>query len=152
VRETDARLLTPRARKTIALAAQEAKREKAAEVGTEHLLLGLVREGESIAAGVLESLGANERRVRAALASIKHGAAAPEPLLKRSHRPAWSGRAAGHLVQPQRTIAWAADVAQRSGNLARAERLQRIADELQALIDEDQQSIAGDDKASGEEE
>src|SRR5207237_9233392 len=33
-------------------------------IGTEHLLLGLVREGEGIAAGVLESLGVNLEKVR----------------------------------------------------------------------------------------
>jgi ATP-dependent Clp protease ATP-binding subunit ClpA len=151
VRGTSASRLTPRAMKTIALAARDAKREKAAEVGTEHLLLGLLRERESIAAGVLESLDANERRVRAALAHIKYGAAAPEPLVMRSHRPGRADPAARHLEHAQRTIAWSADVAQRSGNLARAERLRRLADELQALINEGQHALDDDDQASGEE-
>ena len=43
----------------IELAVDEARRLNHAYVGTEHLLLGLIREGEGIAAGVLESLGVN---------------------------------------------------------------------------------------------
>ena len=57
--------LTPRAKKVIELAVDEARRLNHHYIGTEHLLLGLVREGEGIAAGVLESLGINLERVRA---------------------------------------------------------------------------------------
>ena len=56
--------LTPRAKKVIDLAVDEARRLDHHYVGTEHLLLGLVREGEGIAAGVLESLGVNLEKVR----------------------------------------------------------------------------------------
>ena len=57
--------LTPRAKKVIELAVDEARRLNHHYIGTEHLLLGLVREGEGIAAGVLESLGVNLEKVRA---------------------------------------------------------------------------------------
>jgi len=56
--------LTPRAKKVIELAVDEARRLGHHYIGTEHLLLGLVREGEGIAAGVLESLGVNLEKVR----------------------------------------------------------------------------------------
>ena len=56
--------LTPRAKKVIELAVDEARRLSHSYIGTEHVLLGLVREGEGIAAGVLESLGVNLERVR----------------------------------------------------------------------------------------
>ena len=56
--------LTPRAKKVIELAVEEARRLNHNYIGTEHLLLGLVREGEGIAAGVLESLGVNLEKVR----------------------------------------------------------------------------------------
>src|SRR5512139_1483482 len=56
--------LTPRAKRVIELAIDEARRLNHSYIGTEHLLLGLVREGEGIAAGVLESLGVNLERVR----------------------------------------------------------------------------------------
>ena len=57
--------LTPRAKKVIELAVAEARHLKHERIGTEHLLLGLIREGEGIAAGVLESLGVNLARLRA---------------------------------------------------------------------------------------
>ena len=57
--------LTPRAKRVIELALDEARRLNHSYIGTEHLLLGLLREGEGVAAGVLESLGVNLERVRA---------------------------------------------------------------------------------------
>ncbi len=56
--------LTPRAKKVIELARDEARRLNHHYVGTEHLLLGLVREGEGIGADVLKSLGVNLSQVR----------------------------------------------------------------------------------------
>ena len=56
--------LTARAKRVIELAIEEARRLNHNYIGTEHLLLGLVREGEGIAAGVLESLSVNLDRVR----------------------------------------------------------------------------------------
>ncbi len=57
--------LTPRAKKVIALAMDEARRLNHRFIGTEHLLLGLIREGEGIAAGVLENFGLHLEQVRA---------------------------------------------------------------------------------------
>jgi ATP-dependent Clp protease ATP-binding subunit ClpA len=56
--------LTPRAKKVIELAIDEARRLNHDYIGTEHLLLGVVREGQGIAAGVLESLGVNLEKIR----------------------------------------------------------------------------------------
>lgn len=56
--------LTPRAKRVIELAVDEARRFNHNYIGTEHLLLGLLREGEGVAAGVLESLGVSLDRVR----------------------------------------------------------------------------------------
>lgn len=61
--------LTGRAKLVIELAADEARRLGHHYIGTEHLLLGMVREGEGIAAGVLDSLGATFEKVRTAVAS-----------------------------------------------------------------------------------
>ena len=55
---------TPRAKKVIELAKDEAQSMKHHFVGIEHLLLGIVREGEGIAAGVLERRGATMESVR----------------------------------------------------------------------------------------
>ena len=56
--------LTPRAKKVIELAVDEARRLNHSYIGTEHLLIGLMREGEGVAAGVLESLGVSLEKVR----------------------------------------------------------------------------------------
>jgi len=56
--------LTPRAKKVIELAVDEARRLNHHYIGTEHLLIGLMREGEGVAAGVLESLGVSLEKVR----------------------------------------------------------------------------------------
>ena len=55
---------TERARKVILLAKQEAKRFNHDYIGTEHVLLGLLREGEGVAAAVLQSLGMNLNNIR----------------------------------------------------------------------------------------
>jgi excisionase family DNA binding protein len=57
--------LTRRAKKVIELAVEEARRLNHEYVGTEHLLLGLVREGEGVAANVLQKLGVDLSSVRA---------------------------------------------------------------------------------------
>jgi ATP-dependent Clp protease ATP-binding subunit ClpC len=56
--------LTPRAKKVIELAVDEARRMNHQYIGTEHLLIGLLREGEGVAAGVLESLGVTLEKAR----------------------------------------------------------------------------------------
>ena len=56
--------LTPRAKKVIELAVDEARHLNHNYIGTEHLLLGLLREGEGVAAGVLESLGVSLEKAR----------------------------------------------------------------------------------------
>lgn len=56
--------LTPRAKQVIGLAVDEARRLDHQFVGTEHLLLGLIREGHGIGAQVLEKLGVDLRAAR----------------------------------------------------------------------------------------
>jgi hypothetical protein len=65
--------LTPRSKKVIELAVDEARRLNHHYIGTEHILLGLIREGEGIAAGVLESLGVNLEKVRVATIQVLNG-------------------------------------------------------------------------------
>ena len=56
--------LSPRTKKVIELAIDEARKLGHSHVGTEHLLLGLVREGGHVGAKVLESLGVTLEKVR----------------------------------------------------------------------------------------
>src|SRR6187200_2994826 len=55
---------TPRVKKVLALASKEAKALNHSYVGTEHLLLGLLREGEGVAARVLKTLELDIERTR----------------------------------------------------------------------------------------
>src|SRR5271157_3375976 len=57
--------LTPRAKKVIEVAVDEARRMNHHYIGTEHLLLGLVREGDGVAASVLGSMGIGVGQIRA---------------------------------------------------------------------------------------
>ncbi len=56
--------LSPRTKKVIELAVDEARKLGHSHVGTEHLLLGIVRESQGVAYGVLESLGIGLEKVR----------------------------------------------------------------------------------------
>src|SRR5437764_497968 len=56
--------LSPRTKRVIELAIDEARKLGHSHVGTEHLLLGIVREGEGVASGVLDSLGIGLEKVR----------------------------------------------------------------------------------------
>jgi hypothetical protein len=71
--------LTPRAKRVIELAIDEARRLGHRYIGTEHLLLGLVREGEGIAAGVLESMGVNLDRARHEVIRVVTAGFPPQP-------------------------------------------------------------------------
>ncbi|HLG62704.1 MAG TPA: Clp protease N-terminal domain-containing protein [Ktedonosporobacter sp.] len=62
--------LTPRAKKVIELAVDEARSFDHHFIGTEHLLLGLVREGEGIAAKIIESMGIPLAQVRAEVTKV----------------------------------------------------------------------------------
>ena len=61
---------TERARRVLTLAQEEAQRFNHSYIGTEHLLLGLVREGDGVAAKVLANLGVELNKVRSAVEFI----------------------------------------------------------------------------------
>jgi len=61
---------TERARRSIVLAQEEAQRLGNNYIGTEHLLLGIISEGESVAAKVLENLGISLQKVRQEVESL----------------------------------------------------------------------------------
>jgi ATP-dependent Clp protease ATP-binding subunit ClpA len=69
---------TDRARRVVVLAQEEARLLNHNYIGTEHLLLGLIHEGEGVAAKALESLGISLEAVRAQVEEIiGHGQSAP---------------------------------------------------------------------------
>ena len=65
--------LTPRAKRVIDLAYEEARQLNNNYIGTDHLLLGLIREGDGLAARVLVKLGANLERTRREVYAMQEG-------------------------------------------------------------------------------
>jgi len=68
---------TPRAKRVLDLAVEEARGMGHNYIGTEHILLGLVKEGEGIAAQVLENLGIDLEKLREKILELLGGADAP---------------------------------------------------------------------------
>src|SRR5262249_23776484 len=64
---------TPRAKKVLELSLREALQLGHNYIGTEHILLGLIREGDGVAAQVLVKLGADLNRVRQQVIQLPHG-------------------------------------------------------------------------------
>src|SRR6201989_416463 len=79
--------LTPRAKRVIDLAYDEARQLNHNYIGTEHLLLGLIREGEGVAARVLTNLGVDPAKVRVQTTSLLGGEAQPPAPKGKSKTP-----------------------------------------------------------------
>jgi ATP-dependent Clp protease ATP-binding subunit ClpC len=77
---------TPRAKRVLELAVDEARSLGHNYVGTEHLLLGLIREGEGVAAKVLLELGVDRKRVREETLKLLGGSPAQQQQ-EREERP-----------------------------------------------------------------
>ncbi len=71
---------TDRARRVMYLANQEAQRLRNDHVGTEHLLLGLVKEGTGLAGTVLREMGINLESTRLAVEKVVHGPSGADPV------------------------------------------------------------------------
>ncbi len=86
---------TPRAKKVLEMSLREALQLGHHYIGTEHILLGLIREGEGVAAQVLVNLGADLNRARQQVIQLLHGTRARsrprQPWLKSSETgwPRW---------------------------------------------------------------
>jgi len=80
---------TDRARKVMQLANQEAQRFSHEYIGTEHMLLGIIKEGSGVAANVLKNLGVDLRIVRLEVEKIVQAAAGGEQVVlgKLPHTP-----------------------------------------------------------------
>ena len=70
---------TPRAKKVLELSLRESLQLGHNYIGTEHILLGLIREGDGVAAQVLVKLGADLNRVREQVIQLLHAHPAEEP-------------------------------------------------------------------------
>ncbi len=90
---------TPRAKKVLELSLRESRQLGHDYIGTEHILLGLIREGEGVAAQVLVKLGGDLNRVRQQVIQLLHGYRAEEEpagpaavLRERGQPPGIAGR------------------------------------------------------------
>ena len=88
---------TPRAKKVLELSLREALQLGHNYIGTEHILLGLIREGEGVAAQVLVKLGADLNKVRQQVIQLLSGFQGKEPSA--------SGRGAGPQEGAPSTLA-----------------------------------------------
>jgi ATP-dependent Clp protease ATP-binding subunit ClpC len=79
---------TPRAKKVLELSLREALQLGHNYIGTEHILLGLIREGEGVAAQVLTKLGADLDRVRNQVVQLLTGAAGTKEVAQVGEAPA----------------------------------------------------------------
>ena len=75
---------TPQAKKVLELSLREAMQLGHNYIGTEHLLLGILHEGDSVAAQVLVQLGGDQHRVRQQVLQLLHGRQAEESVSARS--------------------------------------------------------------------
>ena len=83
---------TPRTKKVLELSLREAKHLGHSYIGTEHILLGMIREGRGVGAQVLVKMGAELNRVRQQVIQVLHGYQGKEPRAEGAPSP---GRAGG---------------------------------------------------------
>jgi ATP-dependent Clp protease ATP-binding subunit ClpC len=80
--------LTPRAKRVIELAIDEARHLGHNYIGTEHIMLGLLHEGEGVAAGVLDSFGLNLEQARTEVSNVlSQGAGRMKPARSANRTP-----------------------------------------------------------------
>jgi ATP-dependent Clp protease ATP-binding subunit ClpC len=116
---------TPRAKKVLELSLREALQLGHNYIGTEHILLGLIREGEGVAAQVLNKLGADLNRVRQQVIQLLSGYQGKEPVA--AGGPA-EGQPAGSAVLDQfgRNLTQAAREGKLDPVIGRAKEIERV--------------------------
>jgi ATP-dependent Clp protease ATP-binding subunit ClpC len=116
---------TPRAKKVLELSLREALQLGHNYIGTEHILLGLIREGEGVAAQVLVKLGADLNRVRQQVIQLLSGYQGKEP--QTAGGPA-EGSPSGSLVLDQfgRNLTQAAREGKLDPVIGREKEIERV--------------------------
>jgi hypothetical protein len=114
---------TDRARRVVVLAQEEARMLGHNYIGTEHILLGLIHEGEGVAAKALESLGVSQEAVRQQVeVIIGQGEQPPSghiPFTPRAKKVLGRG-VIGTIPVPARSISYTVDPALRGGGYCAA--------------------------------
>jgi len=95
---------TPRAKKVLELSLREAVKLGHNYIGTEHILLGLIREGEGVAAQVLVKLGADLNRVRQQVIQLLSGFAGGASAAEEGESVHPEGQATSFLLEEIRDV------------------------------------------------
>ena len=119
---------TPRAKKVLELSLREALQLGHNYIGTEHILLGLIREGEGVAAQVLVKLGADLNRVRQQVIQLLSGYQGKEPSESGGGRGGEAGTPSTSLVLDQfgRNLTQAALEGKLDPVIGRAKEIERV--------------------------
>jgi ATP-dependent Clp protease ATP-binding subunit ClpA len=120
---------TPRAKKVLELSLRESLQLGHNYIGTEHILLGLIREGDGVAAQVLVKLGADSNRVRQQVIQLLHGYQGQDVESAGSH----PGERVGAVV-PDDAAAWFDALDRRLMALERWVRMQPDLEDLDQEI------------------
>ncbi len=80
-------VFTPRAKRVIELAFEEARNLSHNYIGTEHLLLGLIKESEGVAARVIQNLGVDTSKIRSGITRLLGVESAPMPTKEKTRTP-----------------------------------------------------------------
>ncbi|MFR9752817.1 ATP-dependent Clp protease ATP-binding subunit [Nocardia sp. 004] len=117
---------TPRAKKVLELSLREALQLGHNYIGTEHILLGLIREGEGVAAQVLVKLGADLNRVRQQVIQLLSGYQGKEPVESGSRGEAGTPSTSLVLDQFGRNLTQAALEGKLDPVIGRAKEIERV--------------------------
>ena len=149
---------TPRAKKVLELSLRESNELGHGYIGTEHILLGLLREGEGVAAQVLVKMGTDLNRVRQQVIELLHRRSEERPPSWRRARAQPAGDIPGllealdqRLEAVERWVGIRPDLRDLDEGIARVRREKEAAIEAQdftaaaALRDEERELVAGKD-------
>src|SRR6056300_7880 len=117
---------TPRAKKVLELSLREALQLGHNYIGTEHILLGLIREGEGVAAQVLVKLGADLNRVRQQVIQLLSGYQGKEPATAGGPQEGGSDKGSQVLDQFGRNLTQAAREGKLDPVIGREREMERV--------------------------
>ena len=116
--------LTPRAKRVIEIAVEESMRGGFGYVGTEHLLLGILREGSNMAVRILRTAGVDARKLYATV--IQKLSEAPRAAQQSESRPSNDGKEGKTLKEFTRDLTAAAREGKLDPVIGRDEEIQRV--------------------------
>jgi len=117
---------TPRAKKVLELSLREALQLGHNYIGTEHILLGLIREGEGVAAQVLLNLGADLEKVRSAVIQLLSGYYGGKQNEPGEERRGGRGSESALLDEFGRNLTLAADEGKLDPVVGREQEIERV--------------------------